>query len=113
MLNRKRDIARAVADGYISHSPIIFLSPLGVLWSDPRPRNPFGSSHRDGPKPLCGWGFVGSDSSDLTNPISGFAGEAPNSALCCCLQLRAQPPFQMNGNLHSLLFAHVGLSQEG
>ena len=28
MLNRKRDIARAVADGYISHSPIIFLSPL-------------------------------------------------------------------------------------
>jgi hypothetical protein len=63
MLNRKRDIARAVADGYISHSPIIFLSPLGVLWSDPRPRNPFGSSHRDGPKPYAA-GASSSDSSD-------------------------------------------------
>ena len=62
MLNRKRDIARAVADGYISHSPIIFLSPLEFCGRIPS-RDPFGSSHRDGPKPYAA-GASSSDSSD-------------------------------------------------
>ena len=88
-----------------------FSPPLEFCGRTPRPRNPFGSSHRDGPKPYAA-GASSSDSSDATNPISGLAGKYRTARFAAASSCALRSPSTSTWILaiwYSLLFAILGL----